>query len=390
MFCRNCGKQINDKSKFCQFCGYNLQENKSIDTKQNDTEKTNITTNNINVVVREIEEEFIKNKATTLFLFLFPFTSLWGIHHFYNKRHLRGILYISLSLIFNMLLDTSFIDNNFFVAIITVFLFIYFFTTDLLWIMKLPKFYFVKNKYSRNKVILCSLIPIFIFFTNFVIVSKTGLEVVDYENNIINKLELTDIEKEKFLKALNELGIDKNSIINIEYDPILEGMYTYSKNENPNGTEDGYRITLNNGEKISVYVENGIFLAIYYLDAFIYENGKVVKQIDEVEKEIQEKTKNVNIASNFNKSNFELVGDLTTTTSPYGYNRFIEGVVWNNSHKKATYVQITFNLYDSNGNKVGTAIDNISGLESGGTWKFKALILKDEATNFSLDSIKGY
>ena len=26
MFCKNCGKEVEDKQKFCQYCGKNLQE----------------------------------------------------------------------------------------------------------------------------------------------------------------------------------------------------------------------------------------------------------------------------------------------------------------------------------------------------------------------------
>lgn len=30
MFCRNCGKEINESSKFCSFCGENVESTKSI------------------------------------------------------------------------------------------------------------------------------------------------------------------------------------------------------------------------------------------------------------------------------------------------------------------------------------------------------------------------
>jgi hypothetical protein len=41
--------------------------------------------------------------------------------------------------------------------------------------------------------------------------------------------------------------------------------------------------------------------------------------------------------------------------------------------KSYSYVQIEFGLYDQNGNKVGTASDNISNLGSGVTWQFDAV-----------------
>ena len=30
MFCKNCGKQINDNSKFCKYCGCNVDEKDNI------------------------------------------------------------------------------------------------------------------------------------------------------------------------------------------------------------------------------------------------------------------------------------------------------------------------------------------------------------------------
>ena len=52
---------------------------------------------------------------------------------------------------------------------------------------------------------------------------------------------------------------------------------------------------------------------------------------------------------------------------------YIEGTIKNNTDKKYSYVQVTFNLYDESGAQIGTAIDNINNLEPNGTWKFKAL-----------------
>lgn len=34
MFCKNCGKEINDKSKFCQFCGEQTTENENTEADQ--------------------------------------------------------------------------------------------------------------------------------------------------------------------------------------------------------------------------------------------------------------------------------------------------------------------------------------------------------------------
>ena len=55
-----------------------------------------------------------------------------------------------------------------------------------------------------------------------------------------------------------------------------------------------------------------------------------------------------------------------------GFGYYIEGEIKNNTNRKYSYVQVEFNVYDSNGVQLGSAIDNINNLEANGTWKFKA------------------
>lgn len=68
-----------------------------------------------------------------------------------------------------------------------------------------------------------------------------------------------------------------------------------------------------------------------------------------------------------------------------GFSYYIEGELVNNKSKKYSYVQIEFNLYDSNGVQLGSAIANINNLEANGTWKFKAIDLCGNS-----ESIKSY
>lgn len=72
---------------------------------------------------------------------------------------------------------------------------------------------------------------------------------------------------------------------------------------------------------------------------------------------------------------FKLVSDEMTND---GFSTYIEGTIQNNTDKKYSYVQVTFNLYDSDGNQLGTAMDNINNLEPNGTWKYKAIGLTTE------------
>ena len=85
---------------------------------------------------------------------------------------------------------------------------------------------------------------------------------------------------------------------------------------------------------------------------------------------------------------FEIVGDITTESDQFA--TYISGVIKNNSGKDCTYVQITFNLYDEDGNQIGTALDNINNLEKDGTWKFKAMGMGDGAASYKLAEITGF
>jgi len=88
--------------------------------------------------------------------------------------------------------------------------------------------------------------------------------------------------------------------------------------------------------------------------------------------------------------NLELIGKTTTTTD--GVTSYIEGKVKNNTKRNYNYVQISFGIYDEQGNKAGTAFANVSNLGAGETWKFKAMILctLDSSYTYRLDDLTGY
>ena len=86
--------------------------------------------------------------------------------------------------------------------------------------------------------------------------------------------------------------------------------------------------------------------------------GGAVEEVNEiVEKEVKVDKYQVEITSGFND----------------GYALYIEGTVTNNSGRDLSYVQILIPTYDADGNKVGSAMDNINNLKDGETWKFKAI-----------------
>lgn len=90
------------------------------------------------------------------------------------------------------------------------------------------------------------------------------------------------------------------------------------------------------------------------------------------------------------KEKFEVVGEVEQETDQFA--TYLKGVIKNNSGKDCTYVQVTFNLYDAEGNQIGTALDNINNLEADGTWKFKAMGIDvdGEISSYKLAEITGY
>ena len=66
------------------------------------------------------------------------------------------------------------------------------------------------------------------------------------------------------------------------------------------------------------------------------------------------------------------------------------GRIRNNTSQKYTYVQVLFNVFDSNQNRVGTALSNINNLGPGEVWKFKAIYFGTGGERFNLNKIEGY
>lgn len=108
MFCRQCGAQVDDNDKFCVNCGFKLQE-ENINEKEDTLENLEKDFSNLENKMDSIftapntDREYLRKKWVTLLLFCFPYTSFLGIHHFYNKRHLRGALYILLDMLMGIL-----------------------------------------------------------------------------------------------------------------------------------------------------------------------------------------------------------------------------------------------------------------------------------------------
>lgn len=87
----------------------------------------------------------------------------------------------------------------------------------------------------------------------------------------------------------------------------------------------------------------------------------------------------------------ELVGGIESTKGIVEYDWLtITGKVKNNSNKNYSYVQITFSVYDTEDNKIGTCMDNISGLSAGETWSFEAIGEGVNNCTYYLEEIEGF
>lgn len=96
--------------------------------------------------------------------------------------------------------------------------------------------------------------------------------------------------------------------------------------------------------------------------------------VDEVNKDTENKKQALKVEENTVKGSLD----------KYGISYYIEGYLKNTSNEKFDYIQITYTAYDKDGNTLGTCLDNNSGLEANGRWKFKAACIDD------VENIKSY
>ena len=64
-----------------------------------------------------------------------------------------------------------------------------------------------------------------------------------------------------------------------------------------------------------------------------------------------------------------------------GFAYYVEGTVKNNTNKDYSYLQIEFVCYDTEGNNLGTALDNTNNLLADQTWKYKAMFAGSNSEN---------
>ena len=91
-----------------------------------------------------------------------------------------------------------------------------------------------------------------------------------------------------------------------------------------------------------------------------------------------------------NKKESELeISETKGYADEYGFAYYIEGKAKNKTDKKFSYVQVKFNVYDEDGNVLGSCLDNQNNVMGNETWKFKA-ICSGEAKDVKSFKYTGY
>ena len=134
-----------------------------------------------------------------------------------------------------------------------------------------------------------------------------------------------------------------------------------------------------------------IWAVILIVIAVIFILGSLLGSDDESNTTNDSKSTTANVETS-SKNDLVLEDGYTAKLDEYGVSYNVEGYVTNNSNKNYTYVQIEFTAYDSEGNTLGTCLDNNSGLEKGGRWKFSAACLEnvDSIKSVKLKELSGY
>lgn len=89
-------------------------------------------------------------------------------------------------------------------------------------------------------------------------------------------------------------------------------------------------------------------------------------------------------ADKYSIADEQMTGDDYTTT--------ISGTFTNLTDSQLGYASVSYNLFDADGNQLGTAYANTSNLDAGGTWKFEAVGMYDQAkiASYKLADVTGF
>jgi len=138
--------------------------------------------------------------------------------------------------------------------------------------------------------------------------------------------------------------------------------------------------------KFKIFIASCCLISLISIVGLLHTN--VTKDVDSITNTSNIKTQEAVITPAAEvKPNLEILDAKDDYTS--GSTEYITGHVKNNTTNNYDSVYISFGLYNDKGDKVGDAIDIISGLDSLGTWEFKA-ITNIKFANYKVSDIHGY
>lgn len=146
------------------------------------------------------------------------------------------------------------------------------------------------------------------------------------------------------------------------YENILKEMLAMENKQKPKSTA-----------KYVIIIFVGLFVIIYSLLSLTEDKSQRTNYIPNTAEQ--------------NKSDFELLG---ANFKKDGSIRYVVGRIKNTSGKDLSYVQVEINLYDRNGNQIGSTLDNVNNLANNATWNFKAIVLEDKVYRYEIVKVTGY
>lgn len=86
-------------------------------------------------------------------------------------------------------------------------------------------------------------------------------------------------------------------------------------------------------------------------------------------------------------------GDLEIVDAAFRRGEYatqVVGTIVNHGSRTYAYAQVTFRLYDEDGNQVGSTLANINNLDGNGSWKFAAPVLNSAATRALIGDVTTF
>jgi hypothetical protein len=233
---------------------------------------------------------------------------------------------------------------------------------------------------KRTKIIICILTVVAI---SFGIIAARVQNVIDTSvQNIENKLESnTEISENEMKDFLNLVKENKNNTV------IKNDLINFIADECE-------RKPISDDSNIDYYLNVAPLLGTLIS---LYPDNLILKELNQT---IDNYNKSIDDSNNSNSDSTDLdTEDVSTDNSNTdeglelvshdSVNGKIVGTIKNLTDKSYRYIEVDINLYDANGNQVGSTLANTTNLEGNSTWNFTAYINYDNTNTYKIVGIQG-